>query len=83
MCCTNATCRTCWCSTMNAANSACRLHLKPVRTGQFAARRSFFVLAREPDGPIAPNPRIDHSPLLLAMVRQAASTRTLKCSWFR
>jgi glycerol-3-phosphate O-acyltransferase len=45
--------------------------LKPVRTGQFAARRSFFVLAREPDGPIAPNPRIDHSPLLLAMVRQA------------
>jgi glycerol-3-phosphate O-acyltransferase len=45
--------------------------LRPVRTAAFFAKRSFFVLAREPDGPIAPNPRIDQSPLLLALVRQA------------
>jgi glycerol-3-phosphate O-acyltransferase len=45
--------------------------LKPVQDGGFVARRSFFVLAREPDGADVPNPRRDHSPLLYSMVRQA------------
>lgn len=45
--------------------------LKPIIDSAFVARRSFFVLAREPDGPIVANPRHEHSPLLLAIVKQA------------
>ncbi len=45
--------------------------LRPVRAGSFIAHRSFFVLTREPDDSMSPNRRGAHSPLLLALVRQA------------
>jgi len=45
--------------------------LKPMLDSHFSARRSFFVLARDPEGPEVSNPRHEHSPLLRAMVKQA------------
>lgn len=45
--------------------------LRPLRAGSFIAHRSFFVLTREADDSMSPNRRGAHSPLLLALVRQA------------
>jgi glycerol-3-phosphate O-acyltransferase len=47
--------------------------LKPVRYGSFVSRRSFFVLASDPQGTVTTNPRQEHSPVLHAIVKQAAS----------
>ena len=47
--------------------------LKPVRAGRLLARRSFFVLTRQPDASMPPPRRIPHSPLLMALARQMES----------
>jgi glycerol-3-phosphate O-acyltransferase len=45
--------------------------LRPIRDSVFTSKRSFFYLARDPGGPFAPNPRIDHSLLLKSLVKTA------------
>lgn len=47
--------------------------LRPLRDSAFSAKRSVFFLARDPGGPFAQNPRIEHSPLMKALVKTAVA----------